>query len=118
MPKRAWEVAAEDELPNGWMPDSGQPVVEIDDQAGSIGEQEMDDQLLQELYSVAWVLKRFGGVFSIAADREELAPDIWKTKRYLILWESYAPGRRRQAPEPQPETVAEPAESELEPAAA
>lgn len=97
------------------MPDSGQPVVEIDDQGGALGEQEMDDQLLQELYSVAWVLKRFGGVFSIAADREELAPDIWRTKRYLILWESYAPGRRRQAaPEPQPEPAAEPAEADLE----
>jgi hypothetical protein len=98
-------VPAEDELPEGWKPDAGEPVVEIDE--GS--EQEMEDQLLSELYSVAWVLKRFGGVFSIAADREELAPDIWRTKRYLILWESYAPGRRRQpAPDPEPEQVPEP----------
>jgi hypothetical protein len=94
-------VPAEDELPEGWTPDSGEPVAEIDQ--GS--EEQMEDQLLSELYSVAWVLKRFGGVFSIAADREELAPDIWRTKRYLILWESYAPGRRRQ---PEPEQVVEP----------
>lgn len=114
MPKRAWEVPAENDLPEGWTPDAGDPVVEIDETEFAT-EQEMEDQLLQELYSVAWVLKRFGGVFSIAADREEIAPDIWRTKRYLILWESYAPGRRRQAP-PTPETAE--AEPELEPAAA
>jgi hypothetical protein len=113
VPKRAWEVPAENELPEDWTPDSGEPVVEIDQ--GS--EQEMDDQLLQELYSVAWVLKRFGGVFSIAADREEIARDIWRTKRYLILWESYAPGRRQQSPsEPAAEAAAPVPEAEPVPA--
>lgn len=106
MPKRAWEVPAENELPDGWTPDSGQPVAIVEGDS----ENELDDALTVELLNAGWVLKRFGGVISAAADREELAPGIWVTRRYLILWESYAPGRKRQTAG-EPPTQAQTAEA-------
>lgn len=99
---RDWEVPAEDERPEGWIPDGD--VIEV--------QAEAEDDLYQELANAAWVLKRFGGVIGIVAVREEMAPGIWRTTSYKLRWESYAPGKRL----PEPEPTAEAPEAEPVPA--
>jgi hypothetical protein len=115
VPKRRWEMDAESERPEGWLPDTGAPVAEVN-REDYASEEELDDALFREVWNLVWTLKRFGGIFSAGALREELGlpgSEIWETKRFVFGWDSYAPGQRQKA-DPEP-TAEAPAEPEAEP---
>lgn len=102
---RTWTLPPEDELPEGWVPDTGQPIAEIREQ-GPAGY----EALVQEMVNAAWVLYRFGGIFSAAAGRREIAPGIYASDGYVLTWDSFGPTKRlhaekpkAEAPEPAPE---------------
>lgn len=67
-------------------------------------EEEIGAQLARVLVDVAAVLARIGGVVAIGSDREEIAPDIFRTVRVVVRWESFAPARRLP---PEPEDAVE-----------
>lgn len=121
MPNRQWEHEVESEIPEGLIPDG--PALDVP--RGSL--QELDALMAEAVH----ILDRIGGVISIGAVREEIAPGLWETDRFVFKWESYAPGRRHRGssengtgsqvqadperepeaeaePEPEPETPAEP----------
>lgn len=72
-----------------------------------------EETLGQALMEAVTVLTRIGGGLVIAAQREEVAPDMWQTTGFVFRWSSYSPGiRRRQDEEQQvPEQVPEPVEA-------
>lgn len=53
------------------------------------------DNLRAALDEAALVLSRIGGAVIVVADREEVAPDMWATTRFVFRWSSYSPGRRK-----------------------
>lgn len=67
-----------------------------------------DDQseLSYALAEAAAILRRVGGAITILPDREEIAPEIYQTTRYIFKWSSYAPAKRAEVPEAVEEPVA------------
>ena len=66
------------------------------------------DSLHAAIQEAAQILGRIGGAVIIVADREEIAPDMWATTRYLFRWSSYAPGKRKVDEQRPVEVVPEP----------
>jgi hypothetical protein len=97
MPSREYEVEAENVLPEGFWP--GEPL-----QADADAPNALENLMLR----AAVVLEMVGGVFTVAAIRKQIGPDLWVPDSYVAKWESYAPGRRaakqpplaHEAPEP------------------
>lgn len=95
---------------------------ERDPQTGEdLGEASLTAQLSNLLLELAPVVSRIGGVLAVAADRAEIEPDVFRTARIVVKWESFAPARRMKRPAavPEAEEVPEPEEEpEEEPVAA
>lgn len=92
MPRRDYDVEAENILPDGFWP--GEPI-EIDELPGMI------EQLMAD---AAGVLRFVGGTFSIVAVRREIAPGLFVPWKYRAKWESFAPAQRQ---EPKAEPITE-----------
>ena len=74
-----------------------------------LSEQEFRQQVADALMEVETIGHRVGGAFLSTPKRVEVAPDVWITVSWRIIWQSFAPGSQRQefvAPAPQ-ETVEE-----------
>lgn len=63
-----------------------------------------DEELQYALAEATVILSRVGGTIAVVADREEIAPGMYQTVRYVFKWSSYAPAKRQ---EPVPEPVVE-----------
>lgn len=65
-----------------------------------------DEEIGEALFEAVRILTRIGGAVIVAANREEVAPDLYATTGLLFKWTSYAPAKRL----PKDEPVDEPAE--------
>lgn len=101
MPQRTYEVEAENTLPEGFWPD--EPLQ-------AAGRSELESLMLD----AAAVLERIGGVFTIVAKRQEIAPDMFVPVGYVAKWESYAPAQRApQQAQPAPAVEADQPQDDL-----
>lgn len=78
--------------PRQWTVDADHFVVDFSD----------EDELWAALMETRSILGRIGGSMIIAANREQIGPDLWETTGFVFKWSSFMPGQR-QKPEPDPE---------------
>jgi hypothetical protein len=71
-------------IPDGWQLDGPQIYVPYDD----------EDQLEQVVREWVSVLRNVGGVVTMAADKHEIGPGVWRNRGFAVKWNSFAPGER------------------------
>lgn len=70
--------------PRQWIIDGDPFRVGLEDQ------QDVHDALVE----ATAILTRIGGSIIVAAERAQIAPDIWETSAYIFKWSSFFPGKR------------------------
>lgn len=83
--------------PRTWTIDADPMLVGLEDQ----------DLVFEALTEITTILTRIGGAVIIAADRTEVAPDMWQTTGLICKWESFVPGKRMKPQDPEPQIAAD-----------
>lgn len=81
-----------------------------------LSEGEFRQAVADALMEVETIGHRVGGTFLSVPKRVEVAPDVWITVSWRVIWQSFAPGSQRQQRKSQPAVVSitEPTDDELE----
>lgn len=77
----------------------------IDGDPLTVGLQDQDE-LYAAMTEAVSILTRIGGSVIIAAERTQIAPDVWQTTGYIFKWSSFFPGKRLEPMEQEPELAA------------
>lgn len=83
--------------PRQWEIDGNPLVVGLEDQ----------DELMQALVEATTILTRIGGSVIVAAERTQIAADVWQTSGFIFKWSSFFPGKRME-PTMEPPVAADP----------
>lgn len=72
--------------PRTWNIDGDPLVIGLDDQ----------EELMQALVEATTILTRIGGSVIVAAERTQIATDVWQTSGFIFKWSSFFPGKRME----------------------
>lgn len=81
-----------------WKVPDGEPAT-LENEQGEVFEVPPDlslEELEAEMVGLAHTLYRIGGIVNVAADREQVAPGIYRTGQVVFAWESYVPAPAKQ----------------------